>query len=70
MKALTSLTFFNDAVGMRMSVSYSEVNDATGQVISDNNRKDRVIMDSSTIAQINALKTMAEAFINEEVTNE
>lgn len=45
MKILTSLTFFNDAVGKRMSVSYSEVDEATGKVISDNNRKDRVVLD-------------------------
>ena len=46
MKAVTSVTVFNDALGMRMSATYSEVDDATGRVISDNNRFDRVITDS------------------------
>ena len=45
MRIITSVTVFNDAVGMRMSATYSEVDDATGRVISDNNRFDRVITD-------------------------
>lgn len=43
MKIITSVTVFNDAVGMRMSATYSEVDDQTGRIISDNQRFDRVI---------------------------
>ena len=46
MKIVTSVTVFNDAVGMRMSATYSEIDDATGRIISDNNRFDRVITDA------------------------
>lgn len=46
MKIITSATVFNDAVGMRMSATYSEVDDATGRIVSDNNRFDRVITDA------------------------
>lgn len=46
MKIITSVTAFNDAVGMRMSATYSEIDEATGRVISDNNRFDRVITDA------------------------
>jgi hypothetical protein len=46
MKIITSVTVFNDAVGMRMSATYSEVDDTTGRIISDNNRFDRVITDN------------------------
>ena len=46
MKIITSVTVFNDAIGMRMSATYSEIDDATGRVISDNNRFDRVITDA------------------------
>ena len=46
MKIITSVTVFNDAVGMRMSATYSEIDEATGKVISDNNRFDRVITDA------------------------
>lgn len=47
MKIITSVTVFNDAVGMRMSATYSEIDDQTGRIISDNNRFDRVITDAS-----------------------
>ena len=43
MKIITSVTFFNDAVGMRMSATYSEVDETTGRIIKDNQRFDRVI---------------------------
>lgn len=44
-KIITSTTVFNDAVGMRLSATYSEIDDQTGRVISDNQRFDRVITD-------------------------
>lgn len=44
-KIITSATVFNDAVGMRLSATYSEIDDQTGRVISDNHRFDRVITD-------------------------
>lgn len=47
MKIITSVTAFNDAVGMRMSATYSEIDDATGRIISDNKRFDRVVTDRS-----------------------
>lgn len=46
MKIITSVTFFNDAVGMRMSATYSEVDETTGRIIKDNQRFDRVITNS------------------------
>ena len=44
-KIVTSVTTFNDAVGTRMSVTYSEIDDETGRIISDNKRYDRVVTD-------------------------
>lgn len=61
MKVITSVTVFNDAVGMRMSATYSEINDETGRVISDNNRFDRVVTDQSIKANANALMEYAGA---------
>ena len=55
MKIITSVTVFNDAVGMRMSATYSEVDDETGRVTSDNNRFDRVITDAEARANANAM---------------
>lgn len=50
MKIITSVTVFPDAVGMRMSATYSEVDEATGRIINDNNRFDRVITDADARA--------------------
>ena len=55
MKIITSVTVFNDAIGMRMSATYSEVDEATGRVISDNNRFDRVVTDADARAHATAL---------------
>lgn len=55
MKIITSVTVFNDAVGMRMSATYSEIDEATGRVISDNNRFDRVITDAQAKTAANTL---------------
>ena len=57
MKIITSVTVFNDAVGMRMSATYSEIDDATGRIIKDNQRFDRVITDK-------AVKTNASAMLD------
>lgn len=45
MKIATSATVFRDALGMRLSYTYSEVDDETGRIISDNNRGNRMITD-------------------------
>ena len=51
MKIVTSVTVFSDAVGMRLSATYSEADEDTGRVVSDNNRFDRVITDAEAKAQ-------------------
>lgn len=55
MKIITSVTAFQDAVGMRMSATYSEIDDQTGRIISDNQRFDRVITDQSAQSAAQAL---------------
>lgn len=55
MKIITSVTVFNDAVGMRMSATYSEVDDQTGRIISDNQRFDRVITDDGVKADVQSM---------------
>ena len=65
MKIITSATVFSDAVGMRLSATYSEVDEQTGRVISDNNRFDRVITDSSIRADAQALLDYAAESIPE-----
>lgn len=65
MKIVTSVTVFNDAVGMRMSATYSEIDESTGRVISDNNRFDRVITDNEMKADADALLAYAGESIND-----
>ncbi len=65
MKIITSVTGFNEAVGMRLSATYSEIDDRTGRVISDNNRYDRVITDSKVKTDANALIDYASGSLPE-----
>lgn len=46
MKIVTSATVFRDSLGMRLSYTFSEVDDETGRIISDNNRANRMITDA------------------------
>ena len=63
MKTITSVTVFQDAVGLRMSATYSEIDDQTGRILSDNNRYDRVITDNSIKTDANALLSYASESI-------
>lgn len=64
MKIVTSIGLFNDAVGKRISITYSEVDDQTGQIISDNKRIDRVVTDQTAIAHANAIAEYAQEFVD------
>lgn len=65
MKKVTSIGLFNDAVGKRISITFSEVNDQTGQIITDNKRIDRVVTDATAIGHANALAEYAQGFVDE-----
>lgn len=56
MKIVTSATVFRDGLGMRLSFTYSVV-DEQGHIVSDNNRENRMITD-------NAVVTHAEEILN------
>lgn len=60
MKIITSITLFSDSVGMRMSATYSEVDDS-GTITADNRRFDRVVTDSKAINHTKALFEFAKA---------
>lgn len=64
MKIVTSIGLFNDAVGKRISITYSEVNNETGEVVSDNKRIDRVVTDQTAIAHANAIAEYAQSFVD------
>ena len=64
MRKVTSMTIFNDAIGMRMSITYSEIDESTGKVISDNKRIDRVITASEVKNLANELMDFAQEFVD------
>lgn len=41
-KVATSVTLFNDPVGLRMSITYAEVDETNGRILKDNIRLDRI----------------------------
>lgn len=64
MKTVTSVTVFNDAVGVRMSITFSEIDETTGRVTSDNKRIDRVITSIDTKNVISGLMNVAQDFVD------
>lgn len=65
MKTATSVTVWNDAVGKRMSITYSEVDETTGKIISDNNREDKVITVKAEKDLVESLLELAQSKIDE-----
>ena len=65
MNIVTSATIFGDAVGTRISITYSEVDDQ-GKIIRDNVRIDRVITDKSAKDTAGALMEYAQSLIDAE----
>ena len=64
MNVVTSMAIFNDAIGMRISITYSEIDESTGKVISDNKRIDRVITASEVKNLANELMDYAQEFVD------
>lgn len=64
MKVATSATVFRDAVGMRMSITYSVIDDETGRIIEDNKRVTRVLTDHSQIEEAQAVITTAQEYVD------
>ena len=65
MKTATSVTVWNDAVGKRMSITYSEIDETTGKVISDNNREDQVITVKAEKDLVESLLELAQSKIED-----
>ena len=64
MKRVTSSTVFQDAVGMRMSITYSVIDDDTGLIIEDNKRVTRVLTNAEQIAHATAVIGDAQAYVD------
>lgn len=64
MKIVTSATVFKDGLGMRLSYTYSEVDDKTGKIISDNIRGNRLITDSKVANAGEAILAYAQESVS------
>lgn len=64
MKIVTSITAWNDSIGKRISITYSEVNDE-GVIVSDNKRVDRVVTDKEVKGKIDELLEYAQSVVEE-----
>lgn len=64
MKTVTSATVWNDAVGKRMSITYSEIDEATGTIKADNKRIDRIITNADQGTTMTALLNIAQNFVD------
>lgn len=53
---VTSYTSFNAAEGLRLSYTYSEI-DETGKIVKSNVRKDMVVMDENLKKELNDIFT-------------
>lgn len=66
MKRATSVTVWNDSVGKRMSITYTEIDDETGKIISDNKRFDRVITDPEVQQTASTLIAQAQVYVDQD----
>ena len=64
MKVVTSITVFRDSIGLRMSLTYSEIDEQTGKIVADNRRENRVLTDASVAANATALIEYAQSYID------
>ena len=64
MNIVTSATVFRDSLGMRLSYTYS-ILDEHGHVISDNNRGSKVITESAIVEKASDILTYAQQSVEE-----
>jgi len=64
MRVVTSITTWNDSVGKRMSITYSEVDETTGKILSDNKRTDVVVTDKGAKSEIDTLMEFAQNVVD------
>lgn len=63
-RMVTSVTVFQDAVGLRMSVTYSEIDEEQGAVVSDNKRIDKILLNPTTKKHSQTVIEDAQAFVD------
>jgi hypothetical protein len=63
MKVATSATVFSDAVGIRLSVTYSVIDEESGKIIEDNKRANKVLTDVVAKNLANQLLSYSQTYI-------
>lgn len=63
-KQVTSATVFNDAVGMRMSITYAEIDEDSGAIVRDNVRIDKVVAKSADKSKCTQVLNLAQDFVD------
>ena len=66
MKTLTSFTKITTGEGVRIAYTYSVIDDTTGEVISQNNKGNFVLIDPAIKAKVNDIDTfITEHYLEE-----
>lgn len=63
MKKVTSVSTFMTSIGQRLSITYSEIND-NGEIIKDNIKVSRIIMDKDILTNINNIINDAQTIVD------
>ena len=66
MKKITSVTVWNDSTGTRLSVTYSEIDESSHRIISDNIRENYVLTEETEIGTASAVTALAQSFLDVE----
>ncbi len=65
MKRVTSMTTFTTAEGERLSITFSDIDD-NGNIIRENERVNKVVVDQEVLSFIQELKNFAQEIVNGE----
>lgn len=65
MKKITSRTYFITAEGMRVSITFSEI-DSKGNIVKENQRINRVVVDQDYINLLNEIQSFEQKIVEEE----
>lgn len=63
-RVVTSITNWNDAIGKRISITFTEIDETTGQVLADNKRIDRVVIDEDAKDMIDSMMSFAQTVVD------
>ena len=64
MKKITSMTVLTTGEGQRISITYSEIDDK-GNLVSENNRVNRIIVDEEALEKVAALEEFAKGIVED-----